>query len=163
MGRRGRGGGGARRPCVPRPELWAGSPSSGLLARKAASAAAAHVVPNPARAALPPRVGSSAFGWRWPQPCGGICIPPSHCGEVPARAILLWGVLVRTRGPKQRVPNFAISPVALSRREPVHSAAQLETPAGELVPSLARCEWRIALEKWPGVVVVAASTFLLAH
>lgn len=81
----------------------------------------------------------------------GTCNPSLGCSRF-ARAAT-----------KQRVPNFAISPVALSRREPVHSAAQLETPAGELVPSLARCEWRIALEKWPGVVVVAASTFLLAH
>ena len=58
----GRGRGEARRSCAPRPELWARSPSAGLLARKAASAAAAHAVPTPARAALPPRVGSSALG-----------------------------------------------------------------------------------------------------
>lgn len=115
---RGRDGGGARRPCAPRPELWAGSPSAGLLARKAASAAAAHAVPTPARAALPPRVGSSALGWRWPQPCGGLCIPPSHCGGVPARAILFSVVLgshaqLLSRGyptlPPHRSPSLGAS------------------------------------------------------
>lgn len=133
--RRGRGGGGARRPCAPRPELWARSPSAALLAREGGIGSGCSRCAH-SRARCAPAAGGLLSPWLAVAPAlrrplyptfplrgrPGTCNPSLGCSGFPRAAT------------NQRVPNFATSPVALSRCEPVHSAAQLKTPRRQAGP-----------------------------
>lgn len=165
MRRRGRGGGGARRPCAPRPELWAPAYPAPVYSPGRRRQQRLLTLCPLRRAPCAPAAGGLLSPWLALAPALRRPLYPTFPlrGRPSTRNPSLGCSWFPRAATKQRVPNFATSPVAFYRREPIHSAAQLETPAGELVPSLARCERRIALEKWRGAVAAAASISLVAH
>lgn len=123
------GGGVARRPWEPRPELRARASSAVLLAREggAGGSRCAH------SGCCAPVAGGLLKPWPAAAPAKRWPLHPSFstAGTLQHVRPFLWWVFSRA-ATKQRAPNFATLRVVLAQRDLACSAAQLGTP----------CSWR---------------------